>query len=132
MKIQTDELVKKLLENIQNPIDITMLYGFVLVDEKKDDLTLYFDAELKTSIVVKKEDILHFIRLTKTHSAIGGTIIWIKNITIYQQDKSFVSQKNAQQLFNGDIYNEYVSSIKDKQTTSHSKNTHTPGCSCEH
>ena len=84
------------------------------------------------SIVVKKEDILHFIRLTKTHSAIGGTIIWIKNITIYQQDKSFVSQKNAQQLFNGDIYNEYVSSIKDKQTTSHSKNTHTPGCSCEH
>ena len=132
MKIQTDELIKKLLENKQNSISITMLYGFVFVDEKENCISLYFDAELKNSITIKEEDILHFIRLTKTHSAIGGTIIWVKNINSYQQKNTITSQKNAQKLFNGEIYNEYVSSVKEKQTTQHASNANIPGCSCEH
>lgn len=131
-KITTDELVKKLIIDGEKPTDIVMLFGFVGEGTEEETTMLYFDPLLKNSLEVKDEDILHSVNITKTHSAIGGTIIWLKNASSYQQHNT-VNEQAPEAFFQGDIYEQYATSVKQQTQqafTQQCEPTQPPVCLC--
>ena len=116
-KLALDELPKRLIVDGEKIEDVIMVYGFVGEGPEEDSITFYLDPLLKTSVVIKDEDIIHDVNITKTHSAIGGTIIWIKNATTYLQGNTSQSQEDAQQFFQGDIYQQYANTAQTNATT---------------
>lgn len=131
-KIATDDLVKKLMVNGDKPTDLIMLFGFVGEGTEDNKTMFYFDPLLKNAIEVKDEDILHSVSITKTHSAIGGTIIWLKNASTYLQTKT-VNEQAPEAFFQGDIYEQYAASKQQAQNfTNHCEQTQPPVCLCQH
>lgn len=117
-KLALDELPKRLIVDGKKVDDVIMIYGFVAEGPDEDNITFYLDTLLKTSVVIKDEDIIHDVNITKTHSAIGGTIIWVKNASSYLQGNAAQSQQNdAQQFFQGDIYQQYVNTAQGNTDT---------------
>lgn len=117
-KLALDELPKRLIVDGEKIEDVIMVYGFVGEGPEEDSITFYLDPLLKTSVVIKDEDIIHDVNITKTHSAIGGTIIWIKNAATYLQgNTSSQSQQDAQQFFQGDIYQQYANTAQGNTQT---------------
>ena len=117
-KLALDELPKRLIVNGEKIEDVIMIYGFVAEGTEEDNITFYLDTLLKTSVIIKDEDIIHDVNITKTHSAIGGTIIWIKNATTYLQGNSATQpQQDAEQFFQGDIYQQYANTAQGNTAT---------------
>jgi hypothetical protein len=116
-KLALDELPKRLIVDGKKIEDVIMVYGFVAEGPDEDNITFYLDTLLQTSVVIKDEDIIHDVNITKTHSAIGGTIIWIKNASTYLQGKSIQSQQEAEQFFQGDIYQQYANTAQGNTVT---------------
>lgn len=129
-KLALDELPKRLIKDGKKIEDVIMVYGFVGEGPEEDNITFYLDTLLKTSVVIKDEDIIHDVNITKTHSAIGGTIIWIKNASTYLQGKSEKAQQDAQQFFQGDIYQQYANTAKGNTTTQKPNGVKAPICGC--
>ncbi|EDP98297.1 hypothetical protein U8527_20095 [Kordia algicida OT-1] len=130
-KLALDELPKRLIVDGKKIDDVMMIYGFVAEGTQDDNITFYLDTLLKTSVIIKDEDIIHDANITKTHSAIGGTIIWVKNASSYTQGKATTSQsqQDAQQFFQGDIYQQYANTVQGN-TTQKPQGMHTPVCGC--
>lgn len=116
-KLALDELPKRLIVDGEKIEDVIMIYGFVGEGPDENSITFYLDPLLKTSVVIKNEDIIHDVNITKTHSAIGGTIIWIKNASSYLHRNTSQSQKDAQQFFQGDIYQQYANTAQGNTAT---------------
>ncbi|WP_298416850.1 hypothetical protein [uncultured Kordia sp.] len=117
-KLALDELPKRLIVDGKKVEDVIMIYGFVAEGPDEDNITFYLDTLLKTSVVIKDEDIIHDVNITKTHSAIGGTIIWVKNASSYLQGNGMQSQQDdAQQFFQGDIYQQYANTAQGNNPT---------------
>lgn len=102
--IPTDDLVKELLKD--ENLDLRNVYnlsGFVGPHEDEDYITLYLDSILHQSIAIKREDIVHSVRLTRTHNPLGGTVIWFKNaVTYLYPEKEKAEDTNS--YLEGDIY----------------------------
>ncbi|WP_046756251.1 hypothetical protein [Kordia jejudonensis] len=117
-KLALDELPKRLIIDGKKIEDVMMIYGFVAEGPDEDNITFYLDTLLKTSVIIKDEDIIHDVNITKTHSAIGGTIIWVKNASSYLQGNTAQSQQDhAQQFFQGDIYQQYANTAQGNTAT---------------
>jgi uncharacterized protein (DUF1330 family) len=137
-KLALDELPKRLLKEGATVEDTLMIYGFVGKGTSEDTITFYLDPALKTSMVIKDSDIIHHVKVTKAHSPIGGTVIWIKNASSYTQGATAQvqqvqvqtqTQQNAAQFFQGDIYQQFANTIQGN-TTPKPKDMHTPVCGC--
>ncbi len=129
-KLALDELPKRLIVDGKKVEDVIMIYGFVAEGPDEDNITFYLDTLLKTSVVIKDEDIIHDVNITKTHSAIGGTIIWVKNASSYLQGNASQSQQNdAQQFFQGEIYQQYANTVKGNNPTQ-PQGAQAPICGC--
>ena len=116
-KLALDELPKRLIIDGKKIEDVIMVYGFVAEGPEEDNITFYLDTLLKTSVIIKDEDIIHDVNITKTHSAIGGTIIWIKNASSYLQGNTQQAQQDAEQFFQGDIYQQYANTAQGNTVT---------------
>jgi len=116
-KLALDELPKRLIIDGKKIEDVIMIYGFVAEGTNEDNITFYLDTLLKTSVVIKDEDIIHDVNITKTHSAIGGTIIWVKNASSYLQGNTEQAQQDAEQFFQGDIYQQYANTAQGNTAT---------------
>jgi len=129
-KIALDELPKRLIVDGKKVTDVIMVNGFVGEGTEDDNITFYLDPLLNSSVVIKVEDIIHDVNITKTHSAIGGTIIWIKNASTYLQGNTSQAQQDAQQFFQGDIYQQYANTAKGNTATQQPNGLQTPICGC--
>lgn len=129
-KIALDELPKRLIVDGKKVTDVIMVYGFVGEGTEDDNITFYLDPLLNSSVIIKDEDIIHDVNITKTHSAIGGTIIWIKNASTYLQGKTSQTSQDAQQFFQGDIYQQYANTAKGNTATQQPNGLQTPICGC--
>lgn len=107
-KIKTDDLVKDLIVDGKKPEDTIMVYGFVGEGTTADTTMLYLDPVLQTSVELKDEDIIHSVSVTRTHTSLGGTILWIKNASSYLYKNKAQSQADANKFFEGDIYQQYA------------------------
>lgn len=122
--IKIDEIVDHLIIDGEKPKDTIMVYGFI--GEGSDDTTmLYLDPVLQTSVEVKDVDILYSVSVTRTHTSLGGTIVWIQNASSYLHKNTVQSQQEAAQFFQGDIYQEYLTASQQNN------NAQSPGCSCK-
>ncbi|WP_420575085.1 hypothetical protein [Kordia sp.] len=134
-KLALDELPKRLIENNSTTEDVLMMYGFVAKGTEEDNITFYLDPALKTAVIVKDEDIIHHVKVTKSQNPIGGTIIWIKNASLYLQGKAaqpqahVQSQQNAEQFFQGDIYQQFANTVQGKASP-RPQGAHVPVCGC--
>lgn len=112
-----DDLVKKLLtEDNTIPTDLTMFFGFIGEEKTEETIIVYLDALLRQAIEIAKEDILHTVKLSKTQSPLGGTMIWLKNATKYiygNQTNLVQDQRIAQHYFEGSVYQQYAQSKQD-------------------
>ena len=126
-KVKVDELVKQLVINGKKPTNIMMVYGFVGESTQKDMITLYLDPTLQSSFEVKEEDILHAVKVTKTHTVIGGTILWIQNASTYTHQNISQSQQNAERYFQGEIYEQYITRRQQEQCQ---EGNDISGCKC--
>jgi hypothetical protein len=129
-KLALDELPKRLIVDGKKIEDVIMVYGFVAEGPDDDTITFYLDTLLQTSVVIKDEDIIHDVNITKTHSAIGGTIIWIKNASTYLQGKPAQTQQDAAQFFQGDIYQQYANTVQGNTATQQPNGVKAPICGC--
>jgi hypothetical protein len=134
-KLALDELPKRLTIDGKKVEDIIMMYGFVAKGTEENNITFYLDPALKTSVIIKDEDIIHYVKVTKAHNPIGGTVIWIKNTASYLQGKTSKSQphiqskQNAEQFFQGDIYQQFANTVQGN-TVPKPQNAHVPVCGC--
>lgn len=128
--IALDELTKKLIADGKKTDNVIMVYGFVGEGPKEDTITFYLDPLLKTSVVVQNEDVIHHVKITKTHSAIGGTIIWIKNASSYTHTNNQKPQQEAAQFFQGAIYQQYVNATQNNNTIPQQQGINQPVCGC--
>ncbi len=119
-KIKTDELVKHLTVDGEKREDITMLSGFIGEGSQENSYRLFFDPTLKNSVEIREDDILYSVKISKTHSAFGGTIIWIKNASFYFNNQPSHLQTKAEQFFEGKIYQEYVNNTQKTQSNNQS------------
>ncbi|MGH1338777.1 MAG: hypothetical protein ACRBFS_21865 [Aureispira sp.] len=107
-----DELVKKLLTDKNTvPTDIIQLTGFIGKSTTEEKIIFYLDALLRQSLEISKEDILHTVKLTKTQSPIGGTMIWLNKASQYLYGNvvnPVQEQRIAQQYLGGNIYQQYA------------------------
>lgn len=128
-RLPVDDLVKKLLVSGEKPTDIQNIYGFVGPSESDDHITLYLDANLHRAISIRKEDILHSIKITKTHNPLGGTLIWVKNGTAYlhyggvERKEEAEKQATENPYLQGNIYQNYATQVQEssKETPSETK-----------
>ena len=125
-KLKVDDLVKHLIIDGKKPEDLMMVYGFVGEGSKEDTWTLYLDPTLQTSVEILEEDILHSASVTRTHTALGGSILWIKNASSYL-NRNTPPEQDALKYFQGDIYQQYTT--QNQQTTC-SHNNDNSGCAC--
>ncbi len=126
-QFSNDELVKILIQNGQKPENITILFGFIGDGKNEETITLYMDALLQSAIELKKEDIIHTIKLTKTQAPLGGTYVWIKNASEYLYGVPYQAnqqQAQANQYFQGNIYNQFA---QQKTQADHSCTCHCQG-----
>ncbi|MCH2195316.1 hypothetical protein [Kordia sp.] len=132
-KLALDELPKRLLKNDATVEDLLMVYGFVGEGTEEDNITFYLDPALKTSFIVKDEDIVHHVKVTKSQNPIGGTVIWIKNAASYTQgnqaQNQAQTQQNAAQFFQGDIYQQYANTVQGN-TVPKPQGVRIPVCGC--
>ena len=141
-KLALDELPKRLLKDGTIQEDIAMIYGFVGKGTEENNITFYLDTTLKTSVIIKDEDIIHHVKVTKAQNPIGGTVIWIKNAATYlqgntaqtqmqpqQQAQQQQTQQHAAQFFQGDIYQQFANTVEGKAATK-PDNIYTPVCGC--
>ena len=132
-KIALDELPKRLLNNETKTEDLTMMYGFVGEGTADDTIRFYLDVSLQKSAIIKDEDIVHHVKVTKSQSPIGGTVIWIKNAASYltgnHTETASKSQQHAAQFFQGDIYQQYVNTVQ-KKNPQQPENPYAPVCGC--
>jgi len=137
-KLALDELPKRLMKEGALVEDLVMMYGFVGESTTEDTITFYLDPALKTSIVVRDEDIVHHVKVTKAQNPIGGTVIWIKNAASYTQTNSVQAQaqqlqpqtqQHADQFFQGDIYQQYQNTVQGN-TIPKPEGVHIPVCGC--
>jgi len=126
-KLKEDSLVKHLIEDGKKPEDLIMVYGFVGEGHKENTWILYLDPTLKTSIEINEDDILHSVSVTRTHTALGGSILWIKNASSYMHKNTAPSENEALKYFQGNIYEQYTT--QNQQTTC-SQHTDHSGCNC--
>lgn len=129
-KVRTDNLVKQLLVDGKKPENLIMLYGFVDEGSSEDTIILYLDPVLATSVEIKQDDIVHEIGITKAHSLIGGTIVWVKNANTYLQGNTAKAQQDAQQFFQGNIYEQYATAANQSNQAQTYKNTQPSVCQC--
>jgi len=132
-KIKGDDIVRHLIVDGKKPEDTIMVYGFAGEGSQEDTTILYLDPVLQSSVEIKDEDILHAVSVTRTHTSLGGSILWIKNASSYLNKQTTQSQEEAQQFFQGDIYQEYVNTtVKKQNDTQQCQNIHAPTCcSCK-
>lgn len=134
-KLALDELPKQLLKEDKKVDDILMLYGFVGEGTQEDNITFYLDTTLKTSIIIRDEDIIHHVKVTKAQNPIGGTVIWIQNTANYMQHTTTQekvqpqTQQNAAQFFQGDIYQQFANTVQGN-TQPNPQAKHIPVCGC--
>lgn len=107
-KIKVDDIVRSLVLDGKKPEDMIMIYGFVGESKEEDAITLYFDPALKSSVDIKESDILYHIKVTKSHTVIGGTILWVQNASSYLNKNTTHAQEEAQKFFQGEIYQQYA------------------------
>lgn len=126
-KLKVDSLVKHLIEDGKKPEDLIMVYGFVGKGNKENTWILYLDPMLQTSIEIKEDDILHSISITRTHTALGGSILWIKNASEYMNNNTHQTNNDAVKYFQGEIYEQYRT--QNNQNSSQQNIKHS-GCNC--
>ncbi|BDS09692.1 hypothetical protein [Aureispira anguillae] len=118
-----DDLVKNLLtEENKVPTDMILFSGFVGKGPSEDTITVYLDTLLRQTIEIAKEDILHTVKLTKTNSPLGGTLIWLNNATKYIYNNTSISsyeQNLAQHYFGGTVYQQYATQAQGANTATH-------------
>jgi hypothetical protein len=117
-----DDLVKNLLtEDNTVPTDLKLFFGFIGEGKSEETITVYLDTLLCQAVEIAKEDILHSIKLSKTHSPVGGTMIWLNNATkyIHNNNQANVIQNPviAEQYFDGNIYQQYAQEAYQTQQT---------------
>lgn len=109
--ITPDAFVEALTNDACDIANTRALFGYIGEGTQEDTIKIYFDPNLSSHLEVKKDDILHHIKLTKTQSPLGGSYVWIDKATEYLYGTPYTSQKDvleAQQQFQGDIYQRYV------------------------
>lgn len=126
-KLNVDSLVKHLIVDGKKPENTVMVYGFVGEGSQEDTWTLYLDPTLQNSIEIKEEDIVHSVSVTRTHTALGGTILWVKNASSYMYKNAAPTEQEALKYFQGDIYQQYVTQ---NQQTGCNQNSDHSGCKC--
>lgn len=129
-KLTIDELPKKLIKNGEKIADILMIYGFVAASTDEESITFYFDPLLKNSINIHEKDIVHHVKMTKTHSLFGGTILWIKNASSYLNTYDTRNQQEAAQFFQGDIYQQFINTTQNNTLQQQQKKGNAPVCGC--
>ncbi|PTX59197.1 hypothetical protein C8N46_11027 [Kordia periserrulae] len=131
-KIALDELPKRLLNSETKNEDLVMMYGFVGEGTADNNIRFYLDASLQKSTIIKNEDIMHYVKVTKSQSPIGGTVIWLKNAASYlngnHTETKTKSQEHAAQFFQGDIYQQYVNTVQ--KSPQKQQNPYAPACGC--
>lgn len=131
-KIKEDDIVRHLIKDGKKPEDTIMVYGFAGEGLSEDTTILYLDPTLQSSVEIKDEDIVHAVSVTRTHTSLGGSILWIKNASSYLQGNVAQSQKEAQHFFQGDIYQQYVdTTVQQQQNNQQCQNIHPTCCSCK-
>ncbi len=134
-KLALDELPKRLTIDGEKIDDMLMIYGFVAPGTAENNSTFYLDPSLKTSVVINDEDIIHHVKVHKSHNPIGGTVIWIKNTAKYLQGNTMQAavntqtQQYAEQFFQGDIYQQYANTVQGN-TVPKPEAAHIPVCGC--
>lgn len=94
--LPVDELVKKLLPDGEKLHDLQSMYGFIGPNDSEDHITLYLDIHLHRSLSIRREDVLHSLKVTKSQNPLGGTLVWVKNGQDYLNYGSVESKEEVE------------------------------------
>ncbi len=77
--IPHDDFVAKVVKDPKQPPDTILLTGYLGKSSEDGHTRLHFDPELKNYVEIPNDAILHTQEISKEHSSLGGSHVWIKS-----------------------------------------------------
>lgn len=101
-KLNEDELVENLVSDPSQIPELRTLTGFLGRSTQDDHWRLYLGPDLGEYLEFRKEDVVHYERLTQEQSPpLGSTIVWVKRDCKLQHMRTIASQEQAAFLQGG-------------------------------
>lgn len=112
LNFETDDFIKKVVEDPANVQSMTFLQGYLGASDKTDFIRLYYDPGLKSFTDIKKDDVVHLQKISKNKNPLGGVMLWVKASDSGSGHTCNCSRgdnkSNGQQYFQGNVYNQYL------------------------
>lgn len=106
-ELKQDALVEKLVGDPTKPPDVQILVGFLGRSSEAGNWRLYLTPQLDSYVEFSAEDVVHTQPLASAQSAIGGTMVWLRQDATLKHTRTGTRQMQTN-FVQGDIMSSFM------------------------